>query len=98
MSSHAVWGPRRHPSASLAARRVARGLWEANQMGGWGCCTGGDGHAGAVDVPVLPVEVDFLATPQELHDLERLIEAAEALGAVGVEGFQFKLAVAQPDA
>ena len=40
MSSHAVWGPRRHPSASLAARRVARGLWEANQMGGCGCCMG----------------------------------------------------------
>ena len=59
---------------------------------------GGDGHAGAVDVPVLAVEIDLFATPQELHDLERLVETAEALGAIGVEGFQFKLAVAQPDA
>ena len=67
-------------------------------MGGWGFWMGVNPILALVHGPVLALVVDLLAGPELLHHLDGLGHARDPLLAVGADGLQLGVAVAQAHA
>ena len=95
MSFHPGWGS--EDDAVTHGRSTANRAPTLCRYPDWrmGFLRWGKGQPGVVHLPVLAVEVDLVPAPQQFHQLDGLLESADAIPTVGAECGKFRHPVTQ---